>query len=152
VRGGINAAGVVNWFTPGGPSSTEGRGPEGGAIEFKVIGGGGVGSEGDGMGGVASWTTGGGIIGADAGVGAGIAGAGVGTGAAFGTGASLTGGRGGLIFNVIDRRGSSAGIGAGVAELLPPSFFAFDFPFPVSCVDPSLDFGNTPVAIFVFQA
>jgi hypothetical protein len=147
VRGGINAAGVVNWFTPGGPSSTDGRGPEGGAIEFKVIGGGGVGSEGEGMGGVASLTAGGGIV--DAGAGAGIAGAGIGAGAAFGTGTCLTGGRGGLIFNVIDRRGSSAGIGAGVAELLFPSFFAFDFPLIVS---PSLDFGNTPVAIFVFHA
>lgn len=74
-----------------------------------------------------------------------------GAGAAFATGASLTGGKGGLIFNVIDRRGSStAGGGAGVVELLPPSFFAFDFPFD-SCV-PNFDFGNTPVAILVFQA
>lgn len=91
-------------------------------------------------------TTGGGG-GTNAGLGAGLVfGIGLVTGLGAGA-ASLTGGRGGLMFKVIDLLGSSgAGAGAGVAELL-----AFFFPFPF-CTGSSLTLGNTPVAILVFQA
>jgi hypothetical protein len=58
--------------------------------------------------------------------------------------ASLTGGKGGLMFNVIDLRGSSAG--AGVVDAL-----AFFFPFPF-VAGSSFGLGNTPVEILVFQA
>jgi hypothetical protein len=58
--------------------------------------------------------------------------------------ASLTGGKGGLMFSVIDLRGSSTG--AGVVDAL-----AFFFPFPF-VKGSSLGLGNTPVEILVFQA
>jgi hypothetical protein len=93
-----------------------------------------------------------------AGIGAG-AGDGAGGGTAFatgiGVGSSLTAGRGGLILNLIVLVGSScAGTGAGVAEVLDfeDALSAF-FPFPfVSCVGAAFVLGNTPEAVFIFQA
>lgn len=89
--------------------------------------------------------TAGGGGGTSAGLGAGLV-LGVGLATGLGAGAaSFTAGRGGLIFKVIDLRGSS-GAGAGVVDAR-----AFFFPLPF-CTGSSLTLGNTPVAILVFQA
>jgi len=154
-------------LTPGGPASTggvltgicciaaanvaaenEGEGADG-AVDATGGGGGGGTRAGLGAGLVPSAGLGVGLV-PRAGLGAGLVpsaglGAALVLGVGFGTGeASLTGGRGGLIFNVIDLRGSSAG--AGVVDAL-----AFFFPFPFA-TGSSLGLGNTPVEILVFQA